>query len=149
MATLTRWTPFRDAFRLQDELNRLLDYPGRSFAPEGEALSTAWAPPVDIYEDAEGITLKAEVPGLNPGEIDVRIENATLTLKGERKLEKEDHKENYRRVERVYGAFSRSFSLPTTVDAEKVRAEHKNGVLSIFLPKREETKPRQIRVNVN
>ena len=149
MATLTRWTPFRDAFRMQDELNRLFDYSARGLSPEGEALSTAWAPPVDIYEDTEGITLKAEVAGLAPGDIDIRIENGTLTLKGERKLEKEEHKDNYRRVERNYGAFSRSFSLPTTVDAEKVRAENKNGVLSVFLPKREETKPRQIRVAVN
>jgi HSP20 family protein len=148
MATLTRWAPLRDTWRLQDEVNRLFDLTTR-LTPEGEALANGWVPPVDIYEDAEGVTLKVEVPGLSASDIDVRIENSTLTLKGERKIEKEDRKENYRRVERYYGAFSRSFTLPTTVDTEKVHADAKNGVLSVFLPKREETKPKQIKVNVN
>jgi HSP20 family protein len=145
MAALTRWTPFREAWRFQDDLNRLFELSNR----DSEALTNGWVPPVDIYEDAEGVTLKAEVPGLAPNEIDVRVENNTLTFKGERKLEREDKKDNYKRVERYYGTFTRSFSLPPTVDTEKVRAEHKNGVLSIFLPKREETKPKQIRVAVN
>lgn len=149
MATLARWSPLRDAFRLQEEMNRLFDLSARGLSPDGEALSTGWVPAVDIYEDGEGVTLHAEVPGLNADQIDIRIENGTLTLRGERKLDKEEKSDNYRRVERSYGAFSRSFSLPPTVDTEKVRAESKNGVLSIFLPKREETKPRQIRVNVN
>ena len=151
MATLARWAPLRDAFQLQNEVNRLFDFAtrGYGYGSEGEALSTGWVPAVDIYEDAEGVTLKAEVAGLSASDIDIRIENNTLTLKGERKLEKAEHKDNYRRVERTYGAFTRSFSLPPTVDSEKVRAEAKNGVLSIFLPKKEETKPRQIRVNVN
>jgi HSP20 family protein len=147
MATLTHWTPVRDAFRFHNELNRLFDFPLRATQVEGETLNS-WAPPVDIYEDAEGVTLKVEVPGFAANDIDLRIENNTLTLKGERKLEKEDKKENYRRVERSYGAFSRSFSLPPTVDSEKIQAESKNGVLTVFLPRKEETKPKQIQVKV-
>ena len=146
MATLARWTPLRDALHLQDEMNRLFGGGIRGFSTEGEALANGWAPPVDIYEDTEGVTLIAEVPGFAPGDIDLRIENNTLTLKGERKLEKE--KDNYRRVERFHGAFSRSFSLPPNVDSEKVHADSKNGVLTVFLPRREESKPKQIRVKV-
>ena len=148
MAAVARWTPLRDALRLQDEVSRIFDFSTRGCPAPGESFAGLWQPAIDIYEDAEGVTLKAELPGLSSDEIDLRIENNTLTLKGERKLEKDDKKENYRRVERSYGAFSRSFSLPATVDAEKVRAESKNGVLSIFLPKREETKPKQIHVKV-
>jgi len=148
MTTLARWTPLRDAFRLHNEMNRLFDFGLPTYGAEGENLATGWAPPVDIYEDTEGLTMRAEIPGFNPGDIDLNIENNTLTLKGERKLEKEDKKENYHRVERFYGTFSRSFSLPSTVDTEKVRADSKNGVLTIFLPRREETKPRQIQVKV-
>lgn len=148
MATMARYTPafsspaIRDLFRLQDELSR-------AFSGDGEALASGWAPPVDIYEDAEGITLRAEVPGLTAEDIDIRLENNTLSLKGERKLEHEDKKENYRRIERNYGSFTRTFSLPPNVDADRVRAETKHGVLNVFLPRREETKPKQIRVKVS
>jgi len=148
MATLARWAPLRDAWRLQNELDRLFDATLRGANGETESLGNGWAPPVDIYEDAEGVTLTAELPGFTAGDIDLRVENNTLTLKGERKLEKADKKDNYRRVERTYGAFSRSFSLPTTVDTDKIRAESKNGVLTVFLPRREETKPKQIRVKI-
>ena len=146
MATLVRWTPARELARLQDEMNRLFD--PRGVSGDGEQLGS-WAPAVDIYEDGEGITLRAEVPGMSANDIDVRIENGAITLKGERKLEREDKKDNYHRIERSYGAFSRTFTLPTTVDTEKVRADSKNGVLQVFLPKREETKPKQIKVKVD
>lgn len=147
MSALIRNAPFRDFLRLHDELTRALDAGFRGVPGESENLG-GWAPPVDIYEDAEGITLRAELPEVDPNAVDLRVENGTLTLKGERKLDREEKKENYRRIERFYGTFSRSFSLPPTVDTEKVRAEYKQGVLSVFLPRREETKPRQIRVKV-
>lgn len=145
MTTLGRWTPLREAMRLHEEMNRLFDPRGML---ENENLANTWVPPVDIYEDADGVTVRAELPGLTAGDIDVRIENQTLTLKGERKLDHGDQRDNYRRIERWYGTFSRSFALPSTVDADKVRAESKNGVLTVFLPRREETKPKQIRVTV-
>jgi HSP20 family protein len=122
--------------RVQDELSRALD---RGLG-EGEALN-GWAPAVDVYEDAEGILLRAEVPGMTAADIELRIENNVLSIKGERKLERADRKDNYRRIERNYGVFTRSFTLPTNVDTEKVRADAKHGVLSIFLPRREESKP--------
>lgn len=146
MSTLSRWTAFPNHWRFQNDLSRLFDL---SAAESDTEVTRGWVPRVDIYEDNEGVTLKAEVPGIAASEIDIRIEDNTLTFKGERKLEKDDKKDNYRRVERFYGAFTRSFTLPRTVDAEKVQATNKDGVLSIFLPKREETKPKQIRVNVN
>ena len=145
MTTLGRWTPIRDAMRLHDEMSRLFD---PRLGLENESLANTWVPPVDIYEDSDGVTVRAELPGLTASDIDVRIENQTLTLKGERKLENDDQRDNYRRVERWYGTFSRSFALPSTVDPDKVRADSKNGVLTIFLPRREETKPKQIRVTV-
>jgi len=146
MANLSRWTPFRDAYQLRDEMARLLAFP--RFAEE-EPLSATWGPAVDIYEDPEGITLKAEVAGLEPKDVDLKIENGVMTLKGERKLEKEDKKDNYTRVERSYGMFSRSFSIPPQVDVEKIRAETKNGVLQVFMPKKAEAKPKQISVKVS
>lgn len=145
MAELVRYSPFRDLLRLQHDLDRLF-HTGR---PLDARSLPAWTPPVDVYEDQEGITLTAELPGLSVEELDVRVENDTLTLKGERKLEREDKREHYRRVERAYGSFSRSFSLPPTVDPERIQAEAKNGVLSVFLPRREESKPRQIKVKID
>ncbi len=144
MALLTRFEPFRDMARLQDEMSRLFD---DRFFKAGE--SVGWTPACDIYEDEDGVTLRFELAGVEPKDVDVRFENGVLTLKGERKLEREDRRENYHRVERSYGTFTRSFSLPGTVDAEKIRAESKNGVLSIYLPKRDEAKPRAIQVKVS
>jgi HSP20 family protein len=111
-------------------------------------MSTGFVPPVDIYEDEHAITLKVEVPGIEEKDIDVRLENQTLTLRGERKFEKEEKEENFHRIERRYGSFTRSFTLPNTVDTENVKAEYANGVLSVRLPKRAEAKPRQIKVGV-
>lgn len=147
MSTITRWNPVRDALRMQDEMNRLFGLTHRAFTAD-EPLASHWAPPVDIHEDAEGITLTAELPGLSPEDYELRVENNTLTLQGERKFDKEERRDEFRRVERAYGRFSRSFALPPTVDTEKVRAEAKNGVLTVFLPRREETRPRQIQVKV-
>ena len=133
---------------MQDRMNRLFR---ESYSPEGpdEALTTtSYAPPVDIYEDEHNITLKLEVPGIDEKDIDVRVENNTLTVHGERKIEKEEKEENYRRVERQYGSFTRTFTLPTTVDSEKVSATYDKGVLKIALPKKAEAKPKQIKVNV-
>ncbi len=116
--------------------------------PEESALTT-WAPAVDIYETPNELVVKADLPDVNEKDIDVRVENNLLTIRGERKFEKSVSEENYLRVERTYGAFSRSFSLPNTVNAESIGAEYKNGVLTVTLPKREESKPRQVKVTVN
>ena len=148
MTVLTRWEPFREFTTLQDRMNRLLR---DTFGPEGreEALTTTgFAPLVDVYEDEHNITLKIEVPGIDEKDIDVRIEDNTLTVHGERKFEKEEKEENYRRIERQYGSFTRTFTLPTTVDADKVSAHYDKGVLKIALAKKAEAKPKQIKVSV-
>ena len=148
MTLLTRWDPFREFVTLQDRMNRLFR---DSFGPEGreEALTnTTFAPPVDVYEDEHNVTLKIEVPGIEEKDIDVRIENNTLTVHGERKFEKEEKEENYRRVERQYGSFTRTFTLPNTVEQESVQADYDKGVLKIRLAKKAEAKPKQIKVNV-
>jgi HSP20 family protein len=143
MAILTRYEPFRDLARLQNEMSRMFDE--SAFRP-GESMG--WTPACDIYEDEEGVNLRFELAGLEPKDVDVRFENGVLTLRGERKLDREDKRENYHRIELGYGTFTRSFSLPSTVDAEKIRAEAKNGVLSVTLPKRMEARPRSIQVKV-
>jgi len=141
---------FRDLATIQDRMNRFFDQslPKAKYEDEG-LFAGAWAPAVDIYETDQSIVLKADLPDMNPNEVDIRVEDNTLFLKGERKMEKETKEENYHRVERAYGSFSRSFILPRTVSAEKITADYKNGVLNITMPKREDSKPKQIRVNVN
>ena len=151
MTLLTRWEPLREFSAMQDRMNRMNRLFRESYSPEGpdEALtSTTFAPPVDIYEDEHAITLKMEVPGIDEKDIDVRIENTTLTVHGERKIEKEEKEENYRRVERQYGEFTRSFTLPSSVDLGQVSANYDKGVLKINLAKKAEAKPKQIKVNV-
>ncbi len=148
MTLLTRWDPFREFVTLQDRMNRLLR---DSYGPEGqnEALTTtSFAPPVDVYEDEHNVTLKIEVPGIDEKDIKVHIENNTLIVQGERKFEKEEKEENYRRVERQYGSFTRTFTLPNTVDQESVQADYDKGVLKVKLAKKAEAKPKQIKVNV-
>jgi HSP20 family protein len=148
MTVITRWDPFREFSTLQDRMNRLFR---DSYGPEGreENLNnTSFAPPVDVYEDEHSVNLKIEVPGVDEKDIEVRIENNVLTVQGERKFEKEEKQENFRRVERQYGSFTRTFTLPTTVDAEKVAASYDKGILKIALPKKAEAKPKQIKVNV-
>jgi len=144
MAILTRWEPYRDMVRLQDEMSRLLD--DRNFRA-GE--SVGWTPAADVYEDGEGFTLRFELAGVDPKDVDIRFENGVITLKGERKLEREEQRQNYHRIELAYGTFTRSFSLPGTVDGEKIHAESKHGVLNVFVPKRPEAKPRSIQVKVS
>ena len=148
MTVLTRWEPFREFATLQDRMNRLFRE-SYNDAGQDESLTTSrFAPAVDVYEDEHQVTLKIEVPGIEEKDIDVRVENNTLTVQGERKIEKEEKEENYRRVERQYGNFTRTFTLPQTVDSEKVSANYDKGVLKITLPKRAEAKPKQIKVNI-
>jgi HSP20 family protein len=151
MTLLARWEPFREFSTMQDRLNRMDRLFRESYGPEGpeDALTTtSFAPPVDIYEDEHNITLKLEVPGIDEKDIDVRIDNNTLTVHGERKIEKEEKEENFRRVERQYGSFTRSFALPSSVDPQQVSADYNQGVLKIKLAKKAEAKPKQIKVNV-
>jgi HSP20 family protein len=148
MTVLTRWEPFRELSTLQDRINRAFreSYAGRD---RDDSLTTSsFAPAVDVYEDEHKVTLKIEVPGIDEKDIDVQVENNTLTVNGEREIEKEEKEENYRRVERQYGSFTRTFTLPTTVDTESVSATYDKGVLKIALPKKAEAKPKQIKVNV-
>jgi HSP20 family protein len=151
VTVLTRWEPFREFSAMQDRMNRMNRLFRESYSPEGpeEALTTtSFAPPVDIYEDEHNITLKLEVPGIDEKDIDVRVEGNTLTVHGERKIEKEEKEENFRRVERQYGSFTRSFTLPSSVDPAQVSANYDKGVLKINLAKKAEAKPKQIKVNV-
>ena len=148
MTVLTRWEPFREFSPMQDRLNRLFRESYNPERPEEALTTTSLAPPVDIYEDEHNITLKIEVPGIDEKDIDVRIEGNTLTVHGERKLEKEEKEENFRRVERHYGSFTRSFTLPGSVDPGQVSADYDKGVLKIKLPKKAEAKPQQIKVNI-
>jgi len=151
MTLLTRWEPVREFSNLQNRLNhmhRLLRESLHSESPEEALTTTNFAPPVDIYEDEHTITLKMEVPGIDEKDIDVRIDGNTLTVHGERKLEKDENEENYRRIERQYGSFSRSFTLPSSVDPNQVSAHYAKGVLMIDLAKKAEAKPKQIKINV-
>jgi len=147
---IVRWEPFRDLVSLQDRMNRLFDesFRGVTRGEEDWALGGSWAPAVDIFEHEGNIVLKAELPGVDAKDVDVRVENNVLTLKGERKFDAEVKKENYHRVERAYGTFSRSFTLPAVVDTVNIKAEFKEGVLRVTLPKREEAKPKQIAISV-
>jgi|SRR5687768_7890069 len=150
---IVRFDPFGDLGQLQDRINRAFDAYGRSSGPgrndEGLMTTGTWAPPVDIYQTAEQeLVLKAELPDISPEDIELNINNDTLTMSGEKRLSNEVNEDQYHRIERRYGAFSRSFSLPPSVDATRISAEHKNGVLTVRLPVREEAKPRQIKVDV-
>jgi HSP20 family protein len=151
MTLSTCWEPFRELSTMQDRMNRMNRLFRESCSPQGpeEALTTtSFAPPVDIYEDDHNITLKLEVPGVDEQDIDVRIENTTLIVHGERKIEKEEKEENFRRIERQYGSFTRSFTLLSSVDSGQVSASYDNGVLKIKLAKKAGAKPQQIKVNV-
>ncbi len=141
---IVRWEPFREMMALEERLNRLFQQ-GIGPVRDQESLQ-AWAPPVDIYETEKEIVLKADLPDVKAEDVDIRLENNVLTLRGERRFEKDVKEENYYRVERQYGSFSRTFSLPGTVDADKIDARYENGVLHVTLPKREEARPKQIRI---
>jgi len=143
MRTLTL---FRGASTLQDQINRLFN---DAFERTGEESKlTAWAPAVDIDENEHELVVKADLPGIDPKDLDIRVENNVLSIRGERKFEKKVNEENYLRVERAYGSFSRSFSLANTVNPDGIKADYQNGVLNLIIPKREEAKPKQIKVNV-
>ena len=140
------WDPFRGVGTLPDRMNRLFDDAGRGWRSDEPAATTSWSPSVDIFETEGEIVVKAELPGMDRKDITLHLESNVLTLRGERKFEKETKDENYHRIERSYGNFSRSFSIPATVDEEKIRADYKDGVLKIILPKKEQAKPKQIKI---
>ena len=145
--TIVRYDPFRDLRSLQEEVNRLFSTNlTRGFGEEGIGRG-AWNPSVDIYENKDQIVLEAELPGMKREDFDLSVENNAITLRGERQFEKKDESDNYHRVERSYGSFTRSFTLPQTVSAEGATAEYSNGVLRVTLPKREETKARRIEIS--
>jgi HSP20 family protein len=139
-------TAFRGTNPLQDQINRLL---GDALDRTGqESNLTAWAPAVDIYETEHELVVKADLPDVDPKDLDIRVENNILSIRGERKFEKKVNEDNYLRVERAYGSFSRSFALANTVNPDGIQADYQNGVLTLVIPKREEAKPKQIKVNV-
>jgi HSP20 family protein len=145
MTTLDRWEPFRGTSP-DSQLNRLFnDFFGRTSQDQN---LTTWAPAVDIYEGEHELVVKADLPDIKPEELDVRVENNILTIRGERKFEKKVDEKNYLRVERAYGSFARSFSLANSANTEAIKADYKDGVLTLSIPKREEAKPKQIKVNV-
>ena len=146
MTYITRFEPFRDLLNLQNQVSRVF----QDFNRGSDELLTSgtFVPPVDIYEDEHSITLKLEIPGINEKDIDIKLENNTLTVRGERTFEKEEKEENFHRIERRYGSFARSFTLPSTVDPENVEANYENGVLRVKLAKRAEAKPKQIKVGI-
>ena len=144
---ITRWDPFRDLNILQERMNRVFeDAAGRSWKSDEPSATTSWSPAVDIYETENEIIVQAELPGVERKDITLNLENNVLTLKGERRFEKESNQDNYHRIERAYGTFSRAFSIPTLVDDDKIRADYKDGILKIALPKKEQVKAKQIQI---
>jgi HSP20 family protein len=142
---IVRWSPFQELNRLQRDMNALFE----SRTSDDETTNVAdWRPAVDVYEDHERFVLSAELPGVDPGTVDLRVEEGRLTLRGERKLDNEQRKENYHRIERYYGTFARTFSLPTSVDGSKISAEYKHGLLRVSIPKKPEVMPKQISVKI-
>jgi HSP20 family protein len=146
MTTITRWHPYGGLTTFQEQMNRLLEdsFRGRT----DESNMTTWAPAVDIYETENELVLKADLPDIDEKNLDIRVENNMLTIRGERQFEKKVSEDNYLRVERAYGSFSRSFALPNTVNAEAIQADYRNGVLTVTMPKRAEAKPKQIKIGV-
>jgi HSP20 family protein len=157
MADITRWDPFRDLVSIQDELNRLFGrtYGGAEPVRFGNAESTragaagSWVPPLDVFETGDKLVVKVELPGIEPDAVEVSVEDSTLTVSGSRAFEQETDEQSYHRIERRYGAFSRSLRLPQTADPEKVDARFDKGVLTIEVPKREEAKPRRIEIKAS
>ena len=148
---ITRWDPYRELSSLQNHLSRLFQdsYSSTQTGPGDDFLTTSgFVPPVDVYEDGHNVFIRAEVPGIDPNDLDIKVENNLLTIRGERKWNKEEKEENFHRVERRYGSFSRSFTLPNTVNSDEVSATYDNGILELKLGKRAEAKPKQIKVSV-
>jgi HSP20 family protein len=148
MSSMMSWGPFRNISNLQEQMNRLFEDSRRNGRAESSALTT-WSPPVDIHETENELIVEADLPGMNENDLDIRVENNMLTIAGERKFQSEVKEDDYLRIERTYGSFNRSFGLPSAVNAEAIKAEYKNGVLTLELPKRDEAKPRQVKINVN
>jgi HSP20 family protein len=147
---IARFDPYREFAAPQARMNRVFGDVGRRYDDDDVMTRGAWIPPVDIYEnDRHELVIKAEMPDLNREDIELKVENSTLTISGQKKMDREVKENQYHRIERTFGAFTRSFSLPATVDAGQIGAEYKNGVLTVTLPLREEAKPRQIQVQVN
>lgn len=153
---ITRWDPFRELYSLQNQMNRLFqdsfgNAPATSQGSGSDDFLAAsnFIPPVDVYEDEHNVSLRVEVPGIDVNDLDIRVENNLLTIRGERKWNKEEKEENFHRVERRYGSFARSFTLPNTVSTDNVQANYDNGILEIKLAKRAEAKPKQIKVGVS
>jgi HSP20 family protein len=145
---ITRWDTYRDVLALQNRMNSLFQDFSRSGSGESELATAGFVPPVDIFEDENKLVLKIEIPGIRQEDIDVRLENNTLTVKGERSFQSEGKEENFHRVERRYGSFYRAFTLPNTIDQNTIKADYEAGVLKVELHKRAETKPRQVKINV-
>ena len=145
MNTLTRWDPILGWANLHEQMNRLF---ADTFRGRTDSALTTWAPPADIYETERELVVKVDLPDVNEKDLDIRVENNILTIRGERKFEEKVEQENYLRVERAYGSFSRSFALSNTVNTEAIKAEYRDGVLTVRMPKREEAKPKQIKVSV-
>lgn len=143
--TLTRWEPFRDLLTLSDRMNRMFNDPTFRLMTPAEPVS-GWFPPVDIHEESDRIVLRAEIPGVHSDDIDVSVENNTLTLRGEKKQETEVDNDNAYRLERFYGSFSRSFVLSTKINPEQIKATFRDGVLEVVVPKAEEVRPKKIKV---
>ncbi len=145
---IVRWDPFRDLISIQDRMNRLFEQTlARTREEEGIAAST-WMPAVDIYETPDQVVMKAELPGLTREDIEINVRDNTLSLRGQRKFEKDVKEENYLRIERAYGSFQRSFTLPVTIQQDKIKAVFRDGVLELTLPKAEEARPQQIKIDV-
>ncbi len=146
---ITRFEPYRDLLALQNRMNSIFQDFSRNNSGDNDLVTAAgFVPPVDIYEDENKLVLKIEIPGMRQEDLDVRMENNTLTVKGERNLQREEKEENFHRVERRYGTFYRAFTLPNTIDPESIKADYEAGVLRLELHKRPESKPKQIKVSV-
>ena len=144
---IIRWDPFRDVVTLRERMNRMFEDVFSGRAEEGKELTTStWAPSVDIFETERELVLTAEIPGIDEKDVEIKIEDNTLSLKGERKFEKETKEENYHRIERSYGSFYRAFTLPNSIDPDRIQATHENGVLKITMPKRDELQPRKVKI---
>jgi HSP20 family protein len=143
---IIRWDPFRDLMTLRDKMNRLFEDAASSRGEEKDLMSSSWTPAVDIYENEEEVVLTAELPGVEENDIEIKIEDNVLTLKGERKFEKDMTEENYHRIERAYGSFYRSFRMPQYIDQDKIKADHDQGILKVQMPKNHESKSRKVKI---
>ena len=143
---IVRWYPFRDLVTLRERMNRVFEEAFTSSGEEKDLIASTWNPSVDIYEAENELVLTAEVPGVDEKDVEIKIEDNTLTIQGDRKFEKETKEENYHRIERSYGSFFRSFTLPRNIDQDKIKAERENGILKISLPKKPELKPKKVKI---